>query len=138
MLGEVQPINYGQPVDYTQHYQLQGQIQTAMQQKYDVNTAKLDAIIEQISNVPIQQEAGKKYLQERISNVLNTVSANLKVSGGNALLSNSYTNGITSDIKLAIDDKVKKHIKYSQDIVNFQQGVSKLREKDPKLYNQAN
>jgi hypothetical protein len=117
---------------------LSGQTQTAMQQKYDVNTAKLDAIIEQVSNIPLQQQAGKQYLKERLQGVLNSVSANMKVSGGSSILSNSYTNGITSDIKLAIDDKVKKHIKYSQDIINFNEGVAKLREKDPKSYNQAN
>lgn len=138
-LGEVnQPINYGQPVNYLQDALLSGQTQAAMQQKYDVNTAKIEGMVEQISPIPIQQQAGKKYLMDKLQGVLNTVSANMKVSGGFGILSNSYTGGITSQIKGAIDDKVKKHIKYSADIINFEKGVAKLREKDPKLYNQAN
>lgn len=138
-LGEVnQPINYGQPVNYLQDALLSGQTQAAMQQKYDVNTAKIEGMVEQISAIPIQQQAGKKYLMDKLQGVLNTVSANMKVSGGFGILSNSYTGGITSQIKGAIDDKVKKHIKYSADIINFEKGVAKLREKDPKLYNQAN
>lgn len=138
MLGEVTPINYGTPVNYLQDALLSGQTQAAMQQKYDVNTAKIEGIVEQISAIPIQQQAGKKYLMDKLQGVLNTVSANMKVSGGFGILSNSYTGGITSQIKGAIDDKVKKHIKYSADIINFEKGVAKLREKDPKLYNQAN
>jgi hypothetical protein len=136
--GEVTPINYGQSVSYNDTLSLAAQTQDAMQQKYDVNTAKIEGMVEQISAIPIQQQAGKKYLMDKLQGVLNTVSANMKVSGGFGILSNSYTGGITSQIKGAIDDKVKKHIKYSADIINFEKGVAKLREKDPKLYNQAN
>lgn len=136
--GEVTPINFGQSVSYNDTLSLAAQTQDAMQQKYDVNTAKIEGMVEQISAIPIQQQAGKKYLMDKLQGVLNTVSANMKVSGGFGILSNSYTGGITSQIKGAIDDKVKKHIKYSADIINFEKGVAKLREKDPKLYNQAN
>jgi hypothetical protein len=137
-LGEITPINYGQPVNYLQDALLSSQTQNAMQQKYDVNTAKIEGMVEQISSIPIQQQAGKQYLMDKLQSVLNTVSANMKVSGGFGILSNSYTGGITSQIKGAIDDKVKKHIKYSADIINFEKGVVKLKEKDPKAYNQAN
>lgn len=136
--GEIiSPPSY-QPVDYLKDALLTGQVQQAMQQRYDVNSAKLEEMVQKVSSVPILQNDAKRYLQEKVQGLVNTVNANLKVSGGRSILSNSATNSIIGYIGGAIDDKVKKHIKYSQDIANFEQGVAKLKEKDPKSYNQAN
>jgi len=138
MFGENIQQDYGQPVNYLQDAMLSGQVQTAMQGKFDVNTAKIDEMIAKVSSLPLYQQDAKRYLGEKVNGLLNTVNANLKVSGGRGLLSNSATNEIMRYVGTAIDDKVKKHMKYSQDIKNFEEGVTKLKEKDPKAYNQAN
>lgn len=131
-------IDYGRPVNYLQDAMLSGQVQTALQQRFDVNSAKLEEIIKKVSSVPILQEDAKRYLGEKIQGGLNLIQANLKASKGNGLLSNSVSTQLQGYITDAIDDKVKDHIRYSQQIQNFEAGIAKMREKDPKSYNQKN
>lgn len=131
-------IDYGKPVNYLQNAMLSGQVQTALQQRFDVNSAKLEEIIKKVSSVPILQEDAKRYLGEKIQGGLNLIQANLKASRGNGLLSNSVSTQLQGYITDAIDDKVKDHLRYSQQIQNFEAGVAKMREKDPKTYNQKN
>ena len=131
-------IDYGKPVNYLQNAMLSGQVQTALQQRFDVNSAKLEEIIKKVSSVPILQEDAKRYLGEKIQGGLNLIQANLKASRGNGLLSNSVSTQLQGYITDAIDGKVKDHLRYSQQIQNFEAGVAKMREKDPKTYNQKN
>jgi len=136
--GEYIPKNFGQPVNYLQDALLSGQVQGALQQKFDVNTAKLEELVSKVSSIPLLQEDAKKYLGDKVQGALNLVNANLKASAGRGLLSNSVTTELSRYITSAIDDKVKTHMKYAQDIQNFEAGVAKLKEKDPKSFNQNN
>lgn len=136
--GEYIPISYGQPVNYLQYSILSGQVQGALQQRFDVNTAKLEELVSKVSSIPLLQEDAKKYLGDKVQGALNLVNANLKASAGRGLLSNSVTTELSRYITSAIDDKVKTHMKYAQDIQNFEAGVAKLREKDPKAFAQRN
>lgn len=131
-------MDYGRPVNYLQDAMLSGQVQTALQQRFDVNSVKLEEVIKKVSSVPILQEDAKRYLGEKIQGGLNLIQANLKASRGNGLLSNSVSTQLQGYITDAIDEKVKNHIRYSQQIQNFEAGVQKLKEKDPKSYNQKN
>lgn len=138
MFGEYTPLDYGQPVNIVQDAMLSGQVQTALQQRFDVNSAKLEEIVKQVTPIPILQQDAKNYLGERVRGALNIVQANMKASKGQGLLSNSMTTQLQGYIKDAIDDKVMNHLRYSQQIQNFESGVAKMREKDPKTYNQNN
>ena len=131
-------MDYGRPVNYLQDAMLSGQVQTALQQRFDVNSSKLEEVIKKVSSVPILQEDAKRYLGEKIQGGLNLIQANLKASRGNGLLSDSVSTQLQGYITDAMDDKVKNHIRYSQEIQNFEAGVQKLKEKDPKSYNQKN
>lgn len=136
--GEYTPLDYGQPVNDLQDAMLSGQVQTALQQRFDVNSVKLEEIVKQVTSIPILQQDAKNYLGERVRGALNIVQANMKASKGQGLLSNSVTTQLQGYIKDAIDDKVLTHLRYSQQIQNFESGVAKMKEKDFKTYNQNN
>ena len=136
--GEILNKEQYPSVNYLQDAVRSGQVQSALQNRFDVNSAKLEELVQKVSSIPILQEDAKRYLGEKIQGGLNLIQANLKASRGQGLLSNSVTTQLQGYITDAIDDKVKDHIRYSQQIQNFENGVAKLREKDPKSYNQAN
>lgn len=136
--GEILNREQYPSVNYLQDAVRSGQVQSALQNRFDVNSAKLEELVQKVSSIPILQEDAKRYLGEKIQGGLNLIQANLKASRGQGLLSNSVTTQLQGYITDAIDDKVKDHIRYSQQIQNFENGVAKLREKDPKSYNQAN
>jgi len=127
------PINYGRYIEHDS-VQLIGQVQTALQQRYDANTAKVDEMISMVSNVPLIREEDKKYLGEKIQGLLSMVDANSKID----LTSNNITRQITNYISTAIDGNVKKQVANSQKIMSFQKDMEDLLTKDPKLYNEGN
>lgn len=127
------PVNYGRYIEHDS-VQLIGQVQTALQQRYDANTAKVDEMISMVSNVPLVREEDKKYLGDKIQGLLSMVDANSKID----LTSNNITRQITNYISTAIDDNVKKQIGNSQRIISFNSDMEKLLAKDPKLYNEGN
>lgn len=136
--GEYIPLNYGHAISTLDDAQATVQVQTALQKRFDVNSAKIDEMIQKVSSIPLLREKDKKYLGDKINGLLNTVNANLKVSQGRGLLSNSVTSEINKYITSAIDDNVKTQLKNSQNIINFQKGVAELKEKKPDTYNDGN
>lgn len=128
------PIDYGQAISTMGIAQLTGQVQTAMQQKFDINLAKVDDLIQKITNVPLARPEDKEYLGNRLNTLLSMVDANSKVD-----LSNSnVTRQITNYISTAIDDNVKKQIGNSQKINTFEQEAARIKKEKPELYNDAN
>lgn len=136
--GEVIPIQYSPTIQTTDVAQLAGNVQTALQGRFDVNSAKIEEMIQNVSSVPLLREKDKQYLGEKLNGLLNTVNANLKSSGGRGLLSNSTTAEVNRYITTAIDDNVKQQLANSQNIINFEKGVAGLKGKKDGGYNDAN
>jgi hypothetical protein len=128
------PIDYGQAISTMGIAQLTGQVQTAMQQKFDINLAKVDDLIQKITNVPLARPEDKEYLGNRLNTLLSMVDANSKVD----LSNNNVTRQITNYISTAIDDNVKKQIGNSQKINTFEQEAARIKKEKPELYNDAN
>lgn len=136
--GEYIGQNFGKTIPTTDVAQLIGNVQTALQGRFDTNSAKLEEMIQNVSSIPLIREKDKKYLGERLNGLLNTVNANLKVSGGKGLLNNSVTTEINRYISTAIDDNVKQQLSNSQNVINFQKGVADLKGKKDGGYSDGN
>nr|DAJ54836.1 MAG TPA: hypothetical protein [Caudoviricetes sp.] len=128
------PLNYGRTITTTDTAQYIGAIQNAMQQKFDVNLAKIDDLIAKVSSVPLVRDKDKQYLGERLQGLLTMVDANSKVD----LTDNTVARQITNYIGTAIDDNVKTQIANSKKIYQFNSGIQELKEKKHKEYNAAN
>lgn len=128
------PIDYGHAISTLDIAQLTGQVQTAMQQRFDVNVAKVDDLIQKITSVPLVRDQDKKYLGDRLGSLLSMVDANSKVD----MTNNNVTRQISNYISTAIDDNVKNQIGNSQKIQSFQQETARIKKEKPELYNDAN
>lgn len=128
------PLTYSPTISTMDIAQLTGQVQTALQQRFDVNVAKVDDLIQKVTSVPLVREQDKKYLGDRLSGLLSMVDANSKVD----MTNNNVTRQISNYISTAIDDNVKTQIGNSQKIQNFQQETSRIKKEKPDLYNDAN
>jgi hypothetical protein len=128
------PINYGEPISTMDIVQLTGQVQTALQQRFDVNVAKVDDLIQKITSVPLAREQDKKYLGDRLNGLLSMVDANSKVD----MTNNNVARQVSNYISTAIDDNVKTQIGNSQKIQSFQQETARIKKEKPELYNDAN
>jgi hypothetical protein len=114
--------------------QLTGQVQTALQQRFDVNVAKVDDLIQKITSVPLVRDQDKKYLGDRLHGLLSMVDANSKVD----MTNNNVARQVNNYISTAIDDNVKTQIGNSQKIQSFQQEAARIKKEKPELYNDAN
>ena len=128
------PIDYGQAISTLDIAQLTGQVQTALQQRFDVNVAKVDDLIQKITSVPLVRDKDKMYLGDRLNSLLSMVDANSKVD----MTNNNVTRQISNYISTAIDDNVKEQIANSQKIQSFQQEAARIKKEKPELYNDAN
>lgn len=128
------PINYGQTIPTTDLAQYLGTVQHGMQQKFDVNLAKIDELISKVSAVPLARDKDKRYLGEKLQNLLSVVDANSKID----LTDNVVARQITGQIASAIDDNVRTQLQNSAKISSFNQELSTIKSKKPELYNAAN
>lgn len=128
------PIDYGHAMSTMDIAQLTGQVQTALQQRFDINVAKVDDLIQRITTVPLVRDKDKKYLGDRLGSLLSMVDANSKVD----MTNNNVTRQISNYISTAIDDNVKEQISNSQKIQSFQQEAARIKKEKPELYNDAN
>lgn len=128
------PLTYSPTISTMDIAQLTGQVQTALQQRFDVNVAKVDDLIQKITSVPLVRDQDKKYLGDRLNGLLSMVDANSKVD----MTNNNVTRQISNYISTAIDDNVKTQIGNSQKIQSFQQEAARIKKEKPELYNDAN
>lgn len=128
------PINYGQTIPTTDLAQYLGTIQHGMQQKFDVNLAKIDDLISKVSAVPLKRDKDKRYLGEKLQNLLSIVDANSKID----LTDNVVARQITGQIASAIDDNVRTQLQNSAKLSSFDQELATIKAKKPELYNAAN
>ena len=128
------PLTYSPTISTMDIAQLTGQVQTALQQRFDINVAKVDDLIQKITTVPLVRDKDKKYLGDRLGSLLSMVDANSKVD----MTNNNVTRQISNYISTAIDDNVKEQISNSQKIQSFQQEAARIKKEKPELYNDAN
>lgn len=128
------PLTYSPTISTMDIAQLTGQVQTALQQRFDINVAKVDDLIQKITSVPLVRDKDKKYLGDRLGSLLSMVDANSKVD----MTNNNVTRQISNYISTAIDDNVKEQISNSQKIQSFQQEAARIKKEKPELYNDAN
>lgn len=117
------PINYGQTIPTTDLAQYLGTIQHGMQQKFDVNLAKIDELISKVSAVPLARDKDKRYLGEKLQNLLSIVDANSKID----LTDNVVARQISGQIASAIDDNVRTQLQNSAKISSFDQQLTAMK-----------
>ena len=128
------PVTYSPTISTMDIAQLTGQVQTALQQRFDINVAKVDDLIQKITTVPLVRDKDKKYLGDRLGSLLSMVDANSKVD----MTNNNVTRQISNYISTAIDDNVKEQVANSQKIQSFQQEAARIKKEKPDMYNDAN
>lgn len=127
-------INYGSPIPVGNTIKYLGAIQHGMQQKFDINLAKIDDLISKVATVPLARDKDKKYLGDKLQGLLSMVDANSKVD----LTDNVVARQVTSYISSAIDDNVREQLANSQKIANYQQTAAQRKKDKPELYSDAN
>jgi hypothetical protein len=105
-----------------------------MQQKFDINLAKIDDLISKVATVPLARDKDKRYLGDKLQGLLSMVDANSKVD----LSDNVVARQISSYVTTAIDDNVKEQLVNSQKISNYQQTAAQRKKDKPELYSDAN
>ena len=103
------------------------------QQKYDSNRAKVDAVVEQYKSLQLARGVDKDYLNERLNYIFDNIN-----SGNNDFSSNAFTASINNYIGEALDDNVMTAIQETAKIRKYQDEVTKLKDKNPELYNPLN
>lgn len=128
------PLNYSDTLQTTDIAQYSGAIQSAMQQKFDINLAKVEDLIGKVSAIPLYRDKDKQYLGDRLQKLLTNVDATSKLD----LTDNTVARQLSSYISSAIDDNVKKQVSNSQRINSFNQQLADLKGKKDGGYNEAN
>ena len=136
----VNPIkqDFGQTISTVADAQRNTQFQTALQERFDVNSAKIEEAIQKVSAIPLIRDEDKEYLQKNMSNILNTVNANIKASGGRSLLNNNMSGQLTKLVGSSIDDYLVEQMSISAQIQQFDTQVAEERKKNPETFNAGN
>lgn len=127
-------INYGSPIPVGNTIKYLGAIQHGMQQKFDINLAKIDELISKVATVPLARDKDKRYLGDKLQGLLSVVDANSKID----LTDNVVARQISAYVTTAIDDNVKEQLANSQKIANYQQTAAQRKKDKPELYSDAN
>jgi hypothetical protein len=136
--GQNIPQNFGQTISTVADAQRNTQFQTALQQRFDVNSAKIDEAIQKVSSIPLYREKDKEYLKNKVSGVLNQVNSNLKVSGGESLLNNNLTGNITKLVGSSIDNYLVEQMGISAQKQQFDTQMSEVQKKNPEKFSSVN
>lgn len=104
------------------------------QGQYDANLAKVDALVESYTNIPLVRQEDKQMLYQNIMAMENEINTFSKME-----LTNSNTlRSIQTSLQSAVTPYIAEQFVNSQKIVNFQTEMAKKREKNPELWNDAN
>lgn len=136
----VNPIkqDFGQTISTVADAQRNTQFQTALQERFDVNSAKIEEAIQRVSAIPLLRDKDKEYLQKNMSNILNNVNANIKASGGRSLLNNNMSGQLTKLVGSSIDDYLVEQMSISAQKQQFDTQVAEERKKSPETFNAGN
>lgn len=136
--GVNQKQDFGQTISTVADAQRNTQFQTALQERFDVNSAKIEEAIQRVSAIPLLRDKDKEYLQKNMSNILNNVSANIKASGGRSLLNNNMSGQLTKLVGSSIDDYLVEQMSISAQKQQFDTQVAEERKKDANTFNAGN
>lgn len=136
-LGQGTLINYGSPIETVSDARLTTSVQTALQQRTDVNKTKIDELINSVTSIPLVREKDKEYLYSKLNGLIQTTNNALKTNS-KGLMSNAVSNEINKYIGTAVDENILKQLANSKNIITFEKGVADLKAKKPDLYNDAN
>ena len=136
----VNPIkqDFGQTISTVADAQRNTQFQTALQERFDVNSAKIEEAIQRVSAIPLLRDKDKEYLQKNMSNILNNVNANIKASGGRSLLNNNMSGQLTKLVGSSIDDYLVEQMSISAQKQQFDTQVAEERKKNLGTFNAGN
>lgn len=104
------------------------------QQKYDANQAKVQSVIENYKSLQLARGVDREYLNERLTNLIN----NINQYGPQDFSSNAVTQSIQYHLGQTLDDNVMTAVQETAKIRAYQAEVSKVKEKNPELYNALN
>ena len=136
--GVNQKQDFGQTISTVADAQRNTQFQTALQERFDVNSAKIEEAIQRVSAIPLLRDKDKEYLQKNMSNILNNVNANIKASGGRSLLNNNMSGQLTKLVGSSIDDYLVEQMSISAQKQQFDTQVAEERKKNPETFNAGN
>jgi hypothetical protein len=127
------PYQYG---EYVSKYpvELIGKSLLYKQEKYDANRQKLQDFYNRMNMTDFYKAEDREYFQER----LNVLSEEVNKAGAGDLSIAANLDGVTGHLSQATDERVINGYLGTQQIRQYQQEFEKLREKDPKNYNDLN
>lgn len=125
--------NYG---DYIQPYDF-NLIQQGLeykQAKFDANSTRLQAEIDQFANLDLAKQEDKEYLNKRLGTLVEQVNQ----FGTMDLSSNGITRNLSNHVKQVLDENVMAAYKGTQNLKNYQQEVAYYKKNKPKQYSTVN
>jgi hypothetical protein len=128
-----QPYQYG---EYISQYpvELIGKSLLYKQEKYDANRQKLQDFYNRMNMTDFYKAEDREYFQQRLS----VLSEEVNKAGAGDLSIAANLDGVTGHLSQATDERVINGYTGTQQIRQYQQEFEKLREKDPKNYNDLN
>lgn len=125
--------NYGEPQSNF-NAELAIKALSYKQEKYDANAAKIQEVMNQYGNIDFAREEDRQNFYNKINNHIE----NIEGLRGADLSSTAITSSITNHISKALDQDTLKQITQTQQIRQFQKGLSELQKKDPSAITQTN
>lgn len=110
------------------------QVLATKQGQYDANMAKVDALIESYTNMPLVRAGDKEILYKNIMSLENEINTFSKME----LTSADALRSIGTSLQSAVTPYIAEQFKNSQKVINFQTEMAKKREKNPELWSDAN
>lgn len=110
------------------------QVLATKQGQYDANMAKVDALIESYTNMPLVRAGDKEILYKNIMSLENEINTFSKME----LTSADALRSIGTSLQSAVTPYIAEQFKNSQKIINFQTEMANKREKNHELWNDAN
>lgn len=114
--------------------QLDMMVLSNMQQNYDANVARVDAIIEQYGNIPLKRGKDRELLANNINTALTEVNKVSKM----ALTDANVSRKIGQTMKAALTPYIMEQAQISMQIDSFNNSISKKREKNDGTYSDIN
>jgi hypothetical protein len=136
--GVNQRQDFGQTISTVADAQRNTQFQTSLQERFDVNSAKIEEAIQKVSSIPLLREKDKEYLHKNMSNILNSVNANIKANGGRSLLNNNMSGQLTKLVGSSIDDYLVEQMSISAQKQQYDTQVAEERKKNDGSFNNDN
>jgi len=127
------PYQYG---EYISQYpvELIGKSLLYKQEKYDANRQKLQDFYNRMNMTDFYKKEDREYFQQRLS----VLSEEVNKAGAGDLSIAANLDGVTGHLSQATDERVINGYLGTQQIRQYQQEFEKLKEKDPKNYNDLN